>query len=97
SNMSHPENCTAPDTVWDRSSTGVLPPLTGGLVFGSEFNAFEQPSLHQKVSLDLRLIADYVGPGRYYNEMSAILRKLLYTDDYLKVGGSIGINAHASD
>lgn len=95
SNMAIPANCSMPQ--WTRDETGIQVPQTLGLVFGSEFAAYEESAKHQRVGLDLRAIADYIGPGRYYNELSALTGKLMFTQDYLKFGGSLGLNAYASD
>lgn len=95
SNMAKPENCNT--TEWNRAQTGIDLPITGGVIFGTEFNAYEEMAKHQKVGLDLRAVVDYFGPGRYYNELSALSGKLMYTQDYLRFGGTVGLNAYASD
>lgn len=99
--MGSPNNCNRADTDgtirWTRSDTGIRPPQEGGVILGSEFNAYDQPQKHQKIGIDLRMIANYVGAGRYYNELSGLFHKLMYSDDYLEAGGSFAINAHASD
>jgi hypothetical protein len=94
-NMGRPDNCGT--DVWSRADTGDRPPHVGGIIFGSEFNAYDQPSMHQKVAIDLRGIATYVSEGRYYNEMSDLFQKLLYTQEYLEVGGMFGFTAHAAE
>lgn len=91
--MGLPDNCDE----WSRLETGIRPTHVGGIIFGSEFNAYDEPSKFQKVALDLRGIATYVSEGRYYNEMSDLFHKLLYTSDYLQVGGSVGFVAHAAE
>ncbi len=93
--MGRPGNCGTDQ--WTLSETGIRPAHTGGFVFGSELNAYDEPSKHQKVAIDLRGIATYVSEGRYYNEMSDMFGKLLYTQDYLQIGGSVGFVAHAAE
>jgi len=95
--MSHPENCLAPGTPWTRVETGLVAPQQTGMSFGSEFTFYNMPEKHQRVSFDLRAVADYVSAGRYYNEMSGVLHKLLWTDDYMKFGGSFSLFALASE
>ncbi len=90
-----PENCGV--DAWPKTSTGIVPPHVGGVIFGSEFVPFEVPSKHQKFALDIRAMATYVSEGRYHNEMSDLMHKLLYTSDYLQLGGQIGFNAQAAE
>lgn len=100
-------NCDHPDALpdggncfrqgWDRSETGVELPHRAGITFGSEFNVFDEPAKQQGFTLDARLIADYVSEGRYYNPLSAPLRRLLWTQDYAELGGRFGVVARAGD
>ncbi|WP_257450645.1 hypothetical protein [Archangium lipolyticum] len=92
-NLGRPQNCGIDE--WDRKTTGIQAPHTGGLTFGSEFHVYNQPN--RKVWLDLRAITNYVSEGRYYNELSGALRKLLYTGDYMQVGGQLALKAHVND
>jgi hypothetical protein len=94
SKLAFPENCGVDD--WTRQATGEKPPYTGTLVFGAEFYAYDEPAKHQSLVIDLRGTGQYVSEGRYYNEMSDQLGKLLYTEQYFHVGGTFGINARAA-
>lgn len=94
-NMSVPSNCHT--GIWTREETGIRPPHKVGVLFGSEFNLHEGEAKHQRVALDLHTNAEYVSQGRYYNPLTDMLGKLLYTGDYLDVGGGIGITAQASE
>lgn len=93
--LGRPENCGSAD--WGRAETGILPAHVGGVIFGSEFVPFEVPSKHQKFAIDLRVLANYVSESRSHNEMSDLLHKLLYTSDYLQMGGQLGIHAQAAE
>ncbi|AEI67043.1 hypothetical protein [Corallococcus macrosporus] len=94
SNLGQPGNCnTGP---WDRKETGINAPHQAGMLFGVELVPFNRPAKSQRFALDVRGIGNYVGSGRYYNELSAALRKLLTSDDYFQVGGMLGITANAS-
>jgi hypothetical protein len=93
--MGRPENCGTEQ--WKRLDTGIKPAHKGGILFGAEFNAYDEPSKHQKVALDIRGIATYVSEGRYYNEMSDLFAKYLYTEEYFECGGRLGFNAHAAE
>jgi len=90
-----PQNCfTGP---WNRKETGIKAPHMSGFLFGTEFTAFTDKNKGQKFSLDLRVLGTYVSEGRYYNELSAALRKLLATQDYFQVGGQVGAVASAGE
>ena len=65
-------NCSSPD--WPSSETGINSPHIVGAVFGSEFEVFRSP--HQKFTLDVRFMNNYVGEGRYYNDLSGALRQI---------------------
>jgi hypothetical protein len=93
--MSVPGNCGI--GPWPRAVTGIRPPHLAGVAVGSEFNAYDQPSTQQKFALDVRLLGNYVSQGRYYNELSDALAKLLYTEDHLQLGGQFGLVAYAAD
>lgn len=95
SRMGRPDNCNT--DVWSRAETGIKLPHRGGMIFGTEFNAYDSPETRQKVALDLRAIATYVSEGRYYNEVSDLFGKLMSTGDYFELGGTAGFTAHAAE
>ncbi len=92
-NLGRPQNCGLEG--WGRKETGIQAPHTGGVVFGSEIQVYNQPK--RKFTMDLRAIANYVSEGRYYNELSGALRKLLQTGDYMQVGGQLAMKVQVSD
>jgi hypothetical protein len=92
-NLGRWENCGLPG--WDRKTTGIQVPHTVGMTFGSEFLVHDKPN--RRFALDLRAIGNYVSEGRYYNELSGALRKLLYTGDYMQMGGQVAVTAQLSD
>ncbi|MFP2958782.1 hypothetical protein ACLEPN_13275 [Myxococcus sp. 1LA] len=94
SNLGQPANCNS--GPWDRKETGINAPHQAGMLFGVELVPFNRPAKSQRFALDVRGIGNYVGSGRYYNELSAALRKLLTSEDYFQVGGMLGITANAS-
>lgn len=90
-----PANCgTGP---WTREKTGIQVPTDTGIIFGTEFTPYSKPDLHQRVTVDVRALADYVGSGRYYNELSGLTRRLMKTGEYLQMGGQLGVVAAATD
>lgn len=90
-----PENCgTGP---WNRKETGIKAPHQAGFLFGTTFTAFNDRTKNQQFALDLRAIGNYVSSGRYYNELSSAMRKLLATQDYFQVGGTLGATASAGE
>lgn len=103
SNCDHPDaallgtpgNCgTGP---WTRSETGMDEPITTGVMMGTELTPYYKPELHQRVTVDVRGLADYVASGRYYNELSGLTRRLMKTGEYLQLGGQLGVTASATD
>lgn len=90
-----PANCNTTD--WTRDDTGILAPYTAQIVAGSEFIVFDQPAKHQKFTVDARAHTRYVSEGRYYNELSGLTHKLMYSGDYLQVGGSLAMLAGVAD
>lgn len=97
SNCDHPDaavlgapvNCGA--AGWSRAETGLKPPHQLGVVFGTELYAWDDPKRERKISVDVRTFATYISRGRYYNELSDVLQRLLYTQDYLNLGASVGL------
>ncbi|HYX93311.1 MAG TPA: hypothetical protein VE782_17220 [Myxococcaceae bacterium] len=94
-NMSAPLNCGT--GLWTREETGIHPPHTAGVLFGSEFELVPSNVQSQRVALDARIIANYVSEGRTYNPLTDVLGKLLDTGDHLDFGGALGITAQASE
>ncbi|MFP2930661.1 hypothetical protein ACLESO_36775 [Pyxidicoccus sp. 3LG] len=95
SSLGAPGNCfTGP---WTRNETGIKAPEQAGMLFGVELVPFNKPEKGQRFALDVRAIGNYVGDGRYYNELSSALRKLLSSEDYFQVGGMLGVNARAAE
>ena len=88
-----PENCFQSD--WDRAETGIQAPHVLGVVVGSEFQVIDNPT--RNIRLDVRAVGNFVGAGRYYNELSGALGKMLYTTEYLQVGGQVGLTARVND
>lgn len=93
--MGRSENCMR--DVWDKDETGLRPPHTGGFFFGTEATLYERPERHQRFVIDLRGFANYVSEGRYNNELSDLMGKLLYTTDYAQVGGHFGFVGQAAE
>jgi hypothetical protein len=93
--MGRAENCGV--DRWTREETGIRPAHTGGIVFGSELTVFEKSEHHQRVAFDLRGFFTYTSEGRYYSEVSDLLRKLTYVSDFGQVGGHIGFVGQAAE
>lgn len=93
--QSHPENCGKPG--WERAETGIKPVHTGGSTFGVEITAFEREDRHQRVAFDFGGFVNYFSEGRYYNEMSDLFGKLLYTSDYGQAGAQFGFVGQAAE
>ncbi len=93
--MAAPGNCGSQE--WDRDATGIQAPYTAQITAGSEFVVFDQPAKKQRFTVDARGYTRYVSEGRYYNELSGLTKKLMYTGDHVQVGGSIALLAGVAD
>jgi hypothetical protein len=94
-NMARLENCS--QGPWLRTETGIKPAHTGNVAFGSELTVFERPERYQRVLFDLGAHFGYTSEGRYYNELSDPMGKLLYSTDYGTVGGHVGFIGQAAE
>lgn len=90
--MAAPGNCGSPH--WSRAETALTPAHRGGGLVGMEVIPWDNPEKGHRFSIDLQGAVTYVSAGRYANEMSAMLGKLLTTGDYLQVGGQVGLVGH---
>ncbi|WP_434390782.1 hypothetical protein [Melittangium boletus] len=79
---------------WTRAATGLQAPHVVGVVVGSEFQIIDNPV--RNIRLDVRALGNFVGAGRYYNELSGALGKMLTTSEYLQVGGQAGLTVRVS-
>lgn len=71
-------------------------PFVAGATFGMELVPYESAIDQQKVSIDLRLWGDYTSASRFYNELTDASGKLHWTDEYLTLGGFLGLYLRAS-
>jgi hypothetical protein len=78
------------------ADAGAQLPWIAGVTFGMELVPYENAADQQKVSIDLRLWGDYTSSARFYNELTDAAGKLLWTDEYLTVGGLFGLYLRAS-
>lgn len=95
SRMARAENCG--QGPWTRSETGIRPAHVGIVTFGNELIAFERPDRFQRVVVDLRGFWQYTSEGRYYNELSDLMGKMLYNSDYGTVGAQLGFVGQAAE
>ena len=93
--LGYPQNCSP--LVFPSGQTGMQPPHRAAVLIGTELVVDEKVKEHQKVSFDLRGEARYISSGRYYNEASDLLGKLLATEAYLQFGGQLGLNVQAAE
>ena len=71
-------------------------PWIAGITFGTELVPYENPSEQQRVAVDFRVFADYTSSQRFYNELTDANGKLNWTEDYLTMGGYLGVYLRAS-
>jgi len=86
-------NCQ--DTSAAKDAEAQLPWIAG-LTFGTELVPYENEAEHQKVSIDLRVWGDYTSASRFYNELTDASGRLHWTEEYLTVGGFLGLYLRAS-
>jgi len=89
--LSYPQNCRTAD--WTDADTGIRMPHVLAFTFGTELVADEDETTDQRFGFDIRGIATYITKGRYQNELSDVFGKLLATQDYLQLGGRLGVIA----
>jgi hypothetical protein len=87
-------NCALPQ--W-KDKAGARLPYLAGLTFGTEIVPFEDAATGQKVVIDLRASADYTSSARWYNELTDATGKLLQTDSYVTLLGTLGVLFRASE
>lgn len=87
------ENCA--DSGWE-DEAGAKLPYVAGLVFGAEIIPHESVRDEQKVSIDVRLWADYTSRQRFYNELTDASGKLHWTEPYYTMGGLLAFYLRAS-
>ncbi len=86
-------NCR--DSSW-KDAAGAQLPWIAGITFGTELVPYEDAAEQQKVSLDVRLSADYTSSQRFYNELTDATGKLHQTEEYLTAGAFVGLYLRAS-
>lgn len=86
-------NCALP--AW-KTDALARPPLVYGVIFGTELVPYDDRATGQRFALDLRLGADFVGRARWYNELTPAAGKLLATEPYLALTGSLALHLRAS-
>ncbi len=86
-------NCGLPQ--W-KDAAAADPPWMTGMTFGTEFVTLENAAEGQRMVIDLRLDAEYVSKGRWYNELTDATGKLLQTEGHMQLGGLISFLFRAS-
>ena len=99
-NCQHPElladvataNCAG---AW-KGDTGYRPPFEAALTGGAEIVAFEDPRQDRRFSFDLRLGVRWHGVSRGYTQVTDLLAKLTYADEYLTGVGQLAFYGRIS-
>jgi hypothetical protein len=84
-------NCSA-----QGSKAGADLPWIAGLTFGTELVPYENEAEQQRVAVDFRLFADYTSSQRFFNELTDASGKIHWTEEYLTMGGFLGVYLRAS-
>jgi hypothetical protein len=70
---------------------GMLPRQNGAFLAGVDVIPFQDVAQGQSLVIELQAMARYYSEGRDYSEVSDLLREQTYTDQFLRVGGELGI------
>jgi len=81
-------NAAGNDTFWV-GKTGLVAPQIGGLLFGLEFHPLDGGQNGASVNIGLQFSGDFVSKGRTYSEISDVVRKLTYVDQYFDLRGQL--------
>lgn len=65
----------------------LAPPITGNVSSGFEIVPWENVKERQRLSLDFRGSFSYIGPGRYYTEITDPLRQITSMENYANFTG----------
>jgi hypothetical protein len=87
------QNCKDPS--WEEDAGAQLP-WVAGLLFGTEVVPYENKAEEQKVTIDVRLYADYTSSQRFYNQLTDASGKIHRTDPFLTAGALLGVYLRAS-
>ncbi len=87
------DNCQHPETMADvaaancagawKGETGYKPPFEAALTGGTEIVAYEDRALDRRFSVDVRGGVRWHGASRGYTQVTDLLGKLTYADEYL--------------
>jgi hypothetical protein len=93
--MTHIASANCADPGW-QPGAAAQPPTVVGMLLGAEFIPYEDRREQSRISIDLRVGADWVSSSRWYNELTDATGKLLYGQGYLTVGALLGLYVRAS-
>jgi hypothetical protein len=89
-------NGAAVENCGDSAAQAKLPWITG-MTFGTEIVPYESAADQQRISIDLRVFADYTSSQRFYNELTDASGKIHLTEGFLTMGGYLGFYLRASE
>ena len=95
------DNCSHPELLADvaavncaggwKGETGYRPPFEGALTLGTELVAFEDRAADRRFSVDIRAGARWHGPSRGYTQVTDLLGKLTFADEYLTTTAQLAV------
>lgn len=74
----------------DENPFGARPSAEFNVRFGSEFIAYEDPTNHRKLALDLGFDGSYISDGRNYSLLTDPLGELTFEEEHGRLGGRLG-------
>lgn len=75
----------------DEHLLGMFPRQNGAFLAGVEVVPYEDSKRDQKFAIELQGMARYYSEGRDYSELSDLFREQTYTDQFVRVGGEVGV------
>ncbi len=75
----------------DQHLLGMFPRQNGAIIAGLEVIPYEDRKRDQKLAIELQGMARYFSEGRDYSEISDLFREQTYTDQFVRVGGELGL------
>ncbi|NOZ86856.1 MAG: hypothetical protein GXP49_11395 [Deltaproteobacteria bacterium] len=92
----NPSTCEWSDGQIKAMKDNILLPHHFGLVFGTEIIPWEVPDKHQKLAINLNLAAEMFTEGITLNELSDLLNRPTYCEQYTHFEGTFGISIQAA-
>ena len=79
----------------DTDLPGHQPRQSGGFTMGLEIVPYEETQMQQRFAVRVATSARYFSEGRDYSEVSDVFKEMTYTDQWVRIGGELGLSFKA--